>query len=187
MLRLSFVSALRSQKPGICLTLAAYALEDSRIMSGIGQCFACHSMFGIEAPPERVFPLLCPVREHEWIPTWKAEMVHSKSGVAELDCVFRTNSSLEGNRTWICTNYAPPRTIGYTSFSDLGYIMRLDIRLEARGENATHVSWSRRFIATNPTGEAWVKQLDTASASKATERLATLLGHFLTTGSMLRA
>ena len=32
-----------------------------------------------------------------------------------------------------------------------------------------------------------VKQLDTASASKATERLATLLGHFLTTESMLCA
>ena len=129
-LSLGFVSVRRGQKPGICLTQAAYALEDPRLMSGIGQCFACHSTFGIEAPPERVFPLLCPVREHEWIPAWKAEMVHSKSGFAELDCVFRTNNPLEGNRTW---------------------------------------------------------KLDTASASKATERLATLLGHFLTTGAMLRA
>jgi len=155
-------------------------------MSVASQTFGFQNEFELKASPERVFPLLCPVREHEWIPTWKAEIVNSKSGFAELDCVFCTDNPTEGKRTWICTHYDPPRAIEYASFSDIGYIMRIDIRLESRGENATHVSWSRRFIATNSSGDAWLKQMDKASALKATEWLATLLGHFLETGSMLR-
>ena len=168
------------------MTATVCTLKASRIMSVVRQSIAYHNVFELEAPPERVFPLLCPVREHEWIPTWKAEIVHSKSGFAELDCVFRTDNPVEGKRTWICTHYKPPRAIEYTSFSDLGYIMCIGIQLQLRGESATHVAWSRRFIATNPSGEDWIEQMDKAPASKATEGLAMLLGHFLKTGSMLK-
>jgi hypothetical protein len=39
----------------------------------------------IEARPEDVFPLLCPVREADWLAGWMdgLEMVHSGSGLAE--------------------------------------------------------------------------------------------------------
>ena len=35
------------------------------------------------ATPERVFPLLCPVREAEWVPDWQYRLIYSESGVAE--------------------------------------------------------------------------------------------------------
>jgi hypothetical protein len=44
----------------------------------------------LQAPPERVFPLLCPVRETEWVAGWAPRLVISSSGVAERDCVFVT-------------------------------------------------------------------------------------------------
>ena len=44
----------------------------------------------IDASPDRVFPLLCPRREYEWIPDWKSDIVFSESGFAERDCVFTT-------------------------------------------------------------------------------------------------
>jgi len=43
-----------------------------------------------QAPPGKVFPLLCPLREYEWIEGWQCEMLHSDSGIAEKNCVFRT-------------------------------------------------------------------------------------------------
>jgi hypothetical protein len=43
-----------------------------------------------DAPPETVFPLLCPVREAEWVPEWKFKTIYSQSGVAEDGCVFLT-------------------------------------------------------------------------------------------------
>lgn len=141
--------------------------------------------FELSAPPDEVFPLLCPVREHEWIPGWRAHIVHSRSGFAELDCVFTTDQPGEGKRTWICTRYEPRHAIGYTSFSSTGYIMRLEVGLEGLGATGTRVSWCRRFIATSPEGNAWVARLPPPGASQATQGLAKLLAHFLATGVML--
>ena len=36
----------------------------------------------LAAPPERVFPLLCPVRETEWVEGWDPLFVASASGLA---------------------------------------------------------------------------------------------------------
>lgn len=58
------------------------------------------------APPATVFPLLCPVREADWVPGWKYRLIYSQSGFAEAGCVFITE---ENNReaTWIVTEYDP--------------------------------------------------------------------------------
>ena len=75
------------------------------------------------AAPEKVFPLLCPVREADWIPGWKYELIYSDSGVAEAGCIFTTQDpAVESEKysrrtdesdhsspvtTWICTEYDP--------------------------------------------------------------------------------
>jgi hypothetical protein len=41
-------------------------------------------------PPDLVFPLLCPVREYEWLDGWECEMIYSTSGIAEDSCIFKT-------------------------------------------------------------------------------------------------
>ena len=43
-----------------------------------------------QGTPEQVFPLLCPVLEYDWLEHWDAEIVYTESGVAELDCIFKT-------------------------------------------------------------------------------------------------
>lgn len=48
------------------------------------------------APPDAVFPLLCPVEEEKWVPGWKPAFVISSSGVAERDCIFQTAGELNG-------------------------------------------------------------------------------------------
>jgi len=66
----------------------------------------------VAGPPRDVFPLLCPVREHDWIPHWSGELIYSDSGVAELGCVFRTTASA-GEETWTVSRYQPPVAIGF--------------------------------------------------------------------------
>jgi hypothetical protein len=34
------------------------------------------------APAEKLFPLLCPVREAEWLPGWEYRLIYSESGLA---------------------------------------------------------------------------------------------------------
>jgi hypothetical protein len=59
------------------------------------------------ATPEKVFPLLCPTREYDWIEHWRCQMVHSESGFAELDCVFTTDFPHVGDETWVVSVYRP--------------------------------------------------------------------------------
>ena len=60
------------------------------------------------APPARVFPLLCPVRETEWADGWLPDLVISSSGVAERDCVFVTADEF-GTATWYVTRHEPEK------------------------------------------------------------------------------
>jgi len=59
------------------------------------------------APPEKVFPLLCPVRETDWVPGWQYRLIYSESGVAEFGCVFITPNEDGTETTWIITDYDP--------------------------------------------------------------------------------
>jgi uncharacterized protein YndB with AHSA1/START domain len=93
----------------------------------------------VAAPPDRVFPLLCPVREREWVPGWDAEVVRSDSGVAELGCVFRTR---EPPCTWIVHAYAPPRRIAFTLHAPDLFVELLAIELAPDGDG-TSMTWRR--------------------------------------------
>ena len=56
--------------------------------------------------PSEVFPLLCPVREVDWIEDWDPLAVFSESGVAERDCIFITAAS-PSDAIWIVTRHEP--------------------------------------------------------------------------------
>ncbi len=72
-----------------------------------------HTML-LEGSPESIFPLLCPVRESEWIETWQCTMVYSDSGFAEQDCVFRTDFPQDGPRdTWVLSRYERPKLVEF--------------------------------------------------------------------------
>jgi hypothetical protein len=58
------------------------------------------------AEPSRVFPLLCPVREAEWLERWKPILVRSESGFAEVGCVFTTPAS-PSNAIWYVARHEP--------------------------------------------------------------------------------
>jgi hypothetical protein len=56
----------------------------------------------------KVFPLLCPVREAEWIHGWSPVLVLSQSGYAEQDCVFITDAKVHDS-IWYVTRHDPAR------------------------------------------------------------------------------
>jgi hypothetical protein len=60
-----------------------------------------------DAPPQKVFPLLCPVREADWVPGWQYHMIHSKSGVVEDGCVFATPNEDGPDTVWVVSEYEP--------------------------------------------------------------------------------
>ena len=110
------------------------------------------SVWNMPASPDRVFPLLCPVLEYDWIPWWRAEMIHSVSGVAEENCIFRTNAGPAAGLTWICTRYEPNQRIEYTCFAPDKFIVRLKIVLLPT-PTGTRMEWTRSWLSIGVAGD----------------------------------
>lgn len=58
------------------------------------------------ASAKEVFPLLCPVREADWLDGWDPVFVASNSGVAERDCAFVTSAG-DAEAVWYITRHEP--------------------------------------------------------------------------------
>ena len=138
----------------------------------------------ISAPAEKVFPLLCPVREYEWISTWTCELVRTESGVAEDMCVFITDRPPFGRETWVCTRYECPDAIQYTRFSQ-NAIARLDIKcIEGTADKST---WRWTLTAVGLTDEGnRICESATEQTLQIFKTLNVLLEHFVTKGEMLK-
>ena len=121
----------------------------------------------IAAPPEAVFPLLCPEREKEWLPGWDARMIHSASGIAERGAVFETQHA--GGRTlWIVTEYDPPRRVAFARWQSDGLVVHIEITTARQHTGSTAVCICYTFTAVDDAGvaalagmseDAWLKNM----------------------------
>ena len=110
-----------------------------------------------EAAPERVFPLLCPVREAEWLPGWRYRMVHSDSGIAELGCVFATPNEDGSETIWIVTEYDPHAWRMAFVWVRPGLVAtQLAIALRAAGAERTYADIAYTYTGLSKEGNALV-------------------------------
>lgn len=142
----------------------------------------------VDAAPEEVFPLLCPVREFDWIPSWECAVVYTGSGLAEEGCVFQTGKPGDGGGvdTWVVSRYEPPKRISFVRVNALR-ALRYDIRLEPDGDGSTTLRWQQEITALNDDGDRHVASLrpeDFATMIATGERL---VEHYLKTGEALEA
>lgn len=137
-------------------------------------------------PPEQVFPLLCPVREYEWIESWQCELIYSDTGVAEPDCVFKTCFPNDGPAdTWVVSRYEPPVLIEFVRINALRSL-RYSISLAREDDDTTKLIWKQIFTGLTPEGDDFIKAL---SDQAYRERMATRerqINHFLSNGTMLK-
>jgi len=63
---------------------------------------------------DKLFALLCPAREADWIPGWNCKIIYSSTGYAEDKCVFTTDSSnpLAGG-IWAFTRYEQNKLVEF--------------------------------------------------------------------------
>ena len=138
------------------------------------------------APPERIFPLLCPVREADWIEGWNPVLVLSETGVAERDCVFITEAA-GGNAIWYVTRHAPERGIVEMIKITPGVTAcKLRIELAAAGTGATaQVTYMHTSLG--PQGDAFIHSFSEEHYSQFMRDWEERINHYLSTGSMLRS
>ncbi len=140
----------------------------------------------IAATPEKVFPLLCPVREYDWIEHWQCQVRYSESGVAENNCIFETDFPHNGGpETWVVSRYEKNRCIEFVRFTAHEKIVKLDIRLTGTQPGATRMSWRKTFTGLSPQGNRVITALAEEKFEPESEMIARILNHYLSTGKRL--
>ena len=134
---------------------------------------------------DRIFPLLCPVRENEWLPYWSCGIVHSDSGKAEKDCVFITNFPDRGDMIWVTTKYDPPNNIQYTIFKPNSHVWNIEIFLEQQKPNKTQLLWQHTFTGLTPSGNKYLAEYTDAKHRSHLRLIEKALNHFVDTGKMI--
>ncbi len=140
----------------------------------------------LAAASEAVFPLLCPVREYEWIDDWQCEMIHFASGVAEAGAVFRTAFPQDGPPdVWVISRYEPPRVIEFVRVNAWRTI-HYAIHLESQADGQSRWRWTQTLTGLNAEGDAQIAAIDASDFAQKIDALGAKLAHFLATGTMLR-
>jgi hypothetical protein len=168
------------------------------------------------APPERVFPLLCPVREAAWVPGWQYRLIYSDSGVAELGCIFTTPSSAAPNSfqpsprgsdssdqtssdsassnpvhsetTWITTDYDPAAfRIAYVWINPGRVATELRIQLMPTEQGETQTRIRYRYTGLSPEGNREVEGYDRKWFEAKMQGWEAAINHYLCTGKRMSA
>lgn len=146
------------------------------------------------AVPEKVFPLLCPVREGEWLPGWQYRLIYSDSGVAELGCVFTTpnppasgsQNQLSPETTWIVTNYDPSAfRIAFVWIDPGRVITEIRIQLSAGEQGTTRSHIRYRYTALSPEGNRELETYDQKWFKAKMKNWETTINHYLRTGKKM--
>jgi len=139
-----------------------------------------------KASREIIFPLLCPVREAEWIDGWQHKLIHSKSGFAEQDCVFTTpyNESLEA--VWQITQYNQEEfSIEFVKFIPNESVIKINIRLEANPDCSTKSIITYQYTGLNDEQNRLIESSLESSFENSMRYWENAINHYLKTGKKL--
>ena len=107
---------------------------------------------------ERVFPLLCPEREKEWLPGWDAQMLYSDSGVAEPGAVFRTQA--DGVEViWLVAEHRAPDRVHLVRWHRDAMVVDMELDLSSRQPGMTTLDIRYTYTATSPVGRAQIEAM----------------------------
>jgi len=141
----------------------------------------------VSAAASEVFPLLCPVRERDWLDGWESEILFSESGVAENNCIFRSHISGRGEELWVVSRYDPENfAIEFTTFDHVGTVMKLDIRVEDHGNRSSTVRFKHTLTGLNEKGNQFLEQYSDSKYRQMMSFLGKSLDHYCRTGRMFK-
>jgi hypothetical protein len=138
--------------------------------------------------PEKVFPLLCPVREADWVPGWQYRLIYSKSGVVEADCVFATPNPDGTETVWVVTDYDPSKfRIAFVWVNPGVATAQIRIRLEPEGETRTKAGIRYTYTSLSSKGRTELERYDENWFRKKMTGWEAAINHYLRTGNRIQA
>ena len=128
---------------------------------------------------KEIFPLLCPVREYDWIPEWHCRLAYTESGFAELGCVFQTEFADQfGLETWVVSKYEKDSCIAFVRTGE-HRTTRYTITLTPVNQS-TSLVWQQELTGLSDRGNDLLTSAPPAAFSTQMQKLEQLLNNYLT-------
>ena len=139
------------------------------------------------ASPDEVFPLLCPFREKDWLEGWDYQMIHSKSGLIEQDCVFTTPHHGDQVTVWQVTQYDTiKKRIEFLRVTPKENIVKINISLSPNDIGHTLVHISYQYTALNKAQNDFIENELEQVFNGNMEWWEKAINHYLEFGQMLK-
>ncbi len=140
-----------------------------------------------EANINHVFPLLCPVREKEWLDGWDYKMIYSKSGFIEKDCVFTTPHHGKFETVWYVTQYdLVNHSIEFMRITPNENTVKICIQLHEINPKQTRVAIDYKYTALNEDQNEFIRSDMERIFLDAMTWWEKAINYFLKTGEMLK-
>jgi len=141
----------------------------------------------IDGSPSDVFPLLCPVRERDWLYGWDCTMVYSESGYAEEGGVFTTTGAGgEADTIWLITRRdEESQVIQFARITPDSRAVKLDIAVSEREEGGSYVDIRYQVTALNEAGNGFIDGYSEEKFLIAMRFWERSMNHYMATGETL--
>jgi hypothetical protein len=141
----------------------------------------------IFAAAKEIFPLLCPVREADWLDGWQYEMIYSESGLAEEGAVFSTPHHDTNQTIWIVTKYDTQNyVIEFARFTPESRTCILKITVTDANNNHSHVDISYTYTALTEMGNSFIDRFTQESFLKSVQFWEDAMNHYIRSGKKLQ-
>ena len=140
----------------------------------------------IHTTPEKIFPLLCPVREADWLDGWQYNMIYSKSGLVEEGAVFSTPCEGEEDTVWVVTKHDPKTyLIEFVRFTHRSRTCVLKVAVKSKDGNSSYVDVSYTYTGITPEGNDFLNHFTEDAFLGAVIFWEKSMNYFLETGERL--
>jgi hypothetical protein len=135
---------------------------------------------------EEVFPLLCPVREADWLDGWSYTMIHSTSGLIEQDCVFSTPHHGTLETIWYVTHYDKTSfEIEFLRVTPGENVVKINIRLLPIDSRTTLIEINYQYTGLNEDQNKFIEDDLEKNFEQSMTWWEKAINHYLVTGKKL--
>ncbi|MCE1164176.1 MAG: hypothetical protein LWX07_02100 [Bacteroidetes bacterium] len=111
----------------------------------------------VNFPKEKIFPLLCPKLEEEWIPGWECEVLYSLSGFNEKGGIFRTTKPYNTGLLWYTNEFSLEKgKVEFVIFAGNKFILEYDIEVEEVTKEQCRITFTQHFKEISEEGAALI-------------------------------
>jgi hypothetical protein len=136
------------------------------------------------AKPSAVFPLLCPVREADWIDGWDPISVLTYSGAAEPDCIFTTAANPVDDMWYITRHEQGNGFVEMLKITPAVTVCKITIQLYA-ADNGSDAVITYSYTSLGPEGDVFLESFTEEYYQKFMQTWESRINYYLVHGRVL--